>query len=90
LRHGRELTLPTHGGAGGQSLAGAISTGTHGGDVRRRPIGDYVHAIIMVGSRDLVRLFQRDGNPPVVDFARLKANLANAVEPEAILDATGT
>lgn len=76
--HPRTLTPRTLGGAGGQSIAGAISTGTHGGDVARGPIGDFVRAIVMVGSQGQVRLIQRPGSagaPPVVDFARLSAAL---------------
>ncbi|HHG86096.1 MAG TPA: hypothetical protein ENJ82_15210 [Bacteroidetes bacterium] len=41
--------FPTLGGSGGQSIAGVISTGTHGGDVYRRPIADHVLAIHLVG-----------------------------------------
>jgi hypothetical protein len=50
---------PTQGGAGGQTLAGALSTGTHGGDVRRGAVSDFVHAMILVGSGGTVRLIQR-------------------------------
>jgi hypothetical protein len=90
LGHGRDLWPPTLGGAGGQSIAGAVSTGTHGADVARPPIGDYMHAMVLVGSGGVVRLLQRDGNPPVVDFGRLRSNLSNAVDPSTVLDATGT
>ena len=37
--------LPTMGGASGQTIAGAISTGTHGGDFNQPPIADMVQAI---------------------------------------------
>jgi hypothetical protein len=38
----------TLGGAGGQTIAGAVSTGTHGGDFRLAPIADDVLAIHLV------------------------------------------
>ncbi|MBO3087123.1 FAD-binding protein [Cellulomonas dongxiuzhuiae] len=44
------LTLPTMGGAAFQSIAGAISTGTHGGDIELKPLPDYVRAIHLVGA----------------------------------------
>ena len=33
----------------GKTIAGAISTGTHGGDFDRPPLADAVHAIYLVG-----------------------------------------
>jgi hypothetical protein len=44
-----KLAMPTLGGANGQSLAGAISTGTHGADINLPPIADHVKAIHLVG-----------------------------------------
>lgn len=44
------LALPTLGGSRGQSLAGAMSTGVHGGDVSLPPIVDAVRAIHLVGA----------------------------------------
>ncbi len=41
--------MPTLGGSGGQSIAGAISTGTHGGDIQISPIADAVMAIHLIG-----------------------------------------
>jgi hypothetical protein len=41
--------METLGGAGGQTIVGAISTGTHGGDVHLSPIADAVQAIHLVG-----------------------------------------
>ncbi len=38
----------TLGGAGGQTVFGALSTGTHGGDFRQRPISDAVVALHLV------------------------------------------
>jgi hypothetical protein len=44
-----DLALPTMGAGGGQSLAGALSTGTHGSDVNLPPLGDFVRAVHIVG-----------------------------------------
>ena len=41
--------MATLGGAGGQTIVGAFSTGTHGGDVGLPPIADFVQAIHLVG-----------------------------------------
>ena len=46
---GRRWALPTMGGASGQTLAGAVSTGTHGGDHSLPPMADAVRAIHLVG-----------------------------------------
>lgn len=43
------LALSTMGAGGGQSLAGAISTGTHGSDFLLPPLSDFVRAIHLVG-----------------------------------------
>jgi hypothetical protein len=40
--------FPTLGGAGGQTIFGALNTGTHGGDHRQPPIADAVVAIHLV------------------------------------------
>jgi hypothetical protein len=42
------LALQTMGAAGGQTIVGAFSTGTHGGDVLFPPLADYVVAIHMI------------------------------------------
>jgi hypothetical protein len=44
------LVLETMGGSSGQTLAGAISTGTHGGDIFMGPLADCVLAIHLVGA----------------------------------------
>jgi len=43
------VALKTMGGAAAQTIAGAISTGTHGGDFDRAPLADSVRAIYLVG-----------------------------------------
>ena len=42
--------LKTMGGASGRTIAGAFSTGTHGGDFDRPPLADAVRAIYLVGT----------------------------------------
>ena len=43
------LAMPTLGGSNGQSLAGALSTSTHGGDWDQPPFPEFVRAIHLVG-----------------------------------------
>jgi len=45
----RNLAIPTMGAGGAQSIIGAISTGTHGSDVRKPPPSDYIRAIHLIG-----------------------------------------
>lgn len=45
----RFRALPTMGGSGGQSIAGVLATGSHGGDVERSPLADWVQAIHLIG-----------------------------------------
>jgi FAD/FMN-containing dehydrogenase len=44
------MALKTMGGASGQTIAGAFSTGTHGSDFDRAPLADSVRAIYLVGA----------------------------------------
>ncbi len=44
------LALKTMGGSPGQTLAGAIATGTHGSDFDRPPLADQVRAMYIVGA----------------------------------------
>jgi hypothetical protein len=44
------LALPTMGGVGRQTIAGAFSTGTHGSDFDRPPLADAVRALWVVGA----------------------------------------
>jgi FAD/FMN-containing dehydrogenase len=85
-----EWTLPTLGGAGGQSIAGAISTGTHGGDVARPPLSDAVLAMLMIGSNGELRLLQHPPSrdrPPVVNVSRLETELRPLLgEPVVVRD----
>jgi hypothetical protein len=44
------LALKTMGGSDGQTIAGAIATGTHGSDFDRGPLADSVRAIYLIGA----------------------------------------
>lgn len=76
----RIWTLPVLGGAGGQSIAGAISSGTHGGDAARPPLSDAVKAIVMVGVGGELSVLE-DGlkGEQVVDEDILSAQLGRPV-----------
>lgn len=68
-------TLPTMGGASGQTIAGAISTGTHGGHFDLPPIADMVRAIQLVDPSGKVRWIERGGPGAISDRERLKRRL---------------
>lgn len=74
----RRWALPTMGGAGGQTLAGAISTATHGGDHGLPPLADAVQAIHLVATGGRQLWIERDQG--ITDPARLRQVLP-AVEP---------
>ena len=46
----RSLAMPTLGGSNGQSIVGALSTSTHGGDFDEPPFCDLIHAVHLVGA----------------------------------------
>jgi len=46
--YAQEWAFATLGGAGGQTVFGALTTGTHGGDFRQQPISDSVSALHLV------------------------------------------
>ena len=75
LHYDGPWAMSTLGGAGGQTVMGAISTGTHGGDVHHRPIDDAVQAIHLVGAGGRHHWIERplpDGSP-LVDDDKLRA-----------------
>jgi FAD/FMN-containing dehydrogenase len=84
------LALPTLGGSNGQSLAGAISTSTHGGDWEQPPLPDVVRAIHLVtdGGREL--WIERASEPLTTD-AQLRPVLTCAdteiVRDDGVFDA---
>ncbi len=82
------LALETMGGASGQTLAGAVSTGTHGGDKFMAPLADSVLAIHLVGAGGTQ--YWIEPSPGITDPARLKTEVAPDVDPQNIIydDAT--
>jgi hypothetical protein len=63
----------TLGGAGGQTIVGALSTGTHGGDFDRPPVADAVVAIHLVVDGGMHYWIERSSSSPVADEEALKA-----------------
>jgi FAD/FMN-containing dehydrogenase len=82
------LALETMGGASGQTLAGAISTGTHGGDKSMAPLADSVVAIHLVGAAGTQ--YWIEPSPGITDPELLQANVVPDVDLENIVydDAT--
>ena len=65
--------LPTLGGAGGQTVFGALNTGTHGGDHRMAPIADAVVALHLVADGGKHYWIE----PSVVFFRQLETPLTD-------------
>jgi hypothetical protein len=70
----------TLGGAGGQTVVGALSTGTHGGDFDRPPIGDGVVALHLVadGGKHFWIERSHSDSTPFTDEAKLRALFGQA------------
>jgi hypothetical protein len=64
-------SLPTNGGAAGQTIAGAISTSTHGGDVSLGTLCDHIVAMHLVGAGGVEYWLEPSG-PGVADTAKLQ------------------
>jgi hypothetical protein len=64
--------FPTLGGAGGQTVVGALSTGTHGGDFDRPPVADSVVALHVVADGGKHYWIESDRNK-ITDEAKLNA-----------------
>ncbi|MDQ3756231.1 MAG: hypothetical protein M3394_00030 [Actinomycetota bacterium] len=68
--------FPTLGGAGGQTVFGAVNTGTHGGDFRFRPISDAVLAVHLVadgGKHFWIEPGKSRQGAPLTDEEKLRA-----------------
>jgi FAD/FMN-containing dehydrogenase len=57
------LAMPVLGGSNGQSLAGAFSTSTHGGDWQQPPFPDIVRAVHLVSAGGQEWWIESAGNP---------------------------
>lgn len=66
----KRWALPTMPGASGQTIAGAISTGVHGGDFDLPPMADLVEAIHLIGPGGRQWWIERD--VALTDPARLR------------------
>ena len=77
------LALETMGGASGQTLAGAVSTGTHGGDKSIAPLADSVLAIHLVGAGGTQYWIEPSAG--ITDPTRLKADVVPDVDPQNIV-----
>ncbi len=67
--------LFTQGGSGGQTLAGAISTGTHGADFSLPPIADWVRAIHLIGPGGVHHWIERAGTAGITDRTKLQRSM---------------
>lgn len=75
------LALSTMGGTDGQSLAGAISTGTHGCDFDRSPLADCVQAVYLVGAGGVH--YWIENSYPLTDPVKLSARFP-CLQPQNI------
>jgi hypothetical protein len=66
----RNLAMPTLGGSNGQSIVGALTTSTHGGDFEEPPFCDLIHALHLVGPGGQEYWIERASRPVTVS-ARL-------------------
>ncbi len=82
------LALVTMGGSSGQTLAGAISTGTHGGDKFMAPLADSVLAIHLVGTGGTQ--YWVEPSSGITDSSLLRQFVVPDIEPKNIIydDAT--
>lgn len=69
----RGLALPSLGGDKGQSIAGAINTGTHGANPYMPPISDQVRAIHLVGPGGLQWWIEPEGERAITDAEGMEA-----------------
>jgi len=72
--HGRGLAMPTLGGSQGQTIAGAINTGTHGSDIGITPVADIVRAVHLV-TNDGQEIWVEAASNPVTTDEGLRSKL---------------
>ena len=70
-----DLSMVTLGGAQGQTLAGAISTGTHGGDIDHPPLADLIEAIHLVTGSGVEYWIESSSSPFTDDDNTLLSSL---------------
>ncbi len=88
------LAMPTLGGSNGQSLAGALSTSTHGGDWQQPPLVDVVRAVHLVTGdgvewwiESLTDPLTRSDNNNAALIAQLPCNQIIVMRDDAIFNA---
>jgi hypothetical protein len=59
----QQLALPNMGGFDGQTIAGVISTSTHGSGIRFGPLSDLVRSLDVVGASGIVHRIEPAGGP---------------------------
>ncbi len=77
--------LPTLGGSGGQSIAGVLATGSHGGDVERSPLADWVQAIHLIGPGGQEWWIERTEGLTTGSEAEVQEQLSNIAKTSAEL-----
>jgi hypothetical protein len=83
---GAQLDLPTCGASNGQTMAGAIATGTHGGAIDVGAMQDYVVGIHLIGAAGRHIWLERASRPIVTDaFVNLLG--AELVRDDAMFNA---
>lgn len=84
----QRLTLPTMGGSHGQTIAGAMSTSTHGSDYMHRPLCDLVLAVHLVASGGREFWIEAATNPLTSDNTALRNALSLCPELQILRDDT--
>lgn len=76
--------LRTMGGASGQTVAGAISTGTHGSDFNLPPLSEMVRAIHLVAADGSQHWIERTGTGSITEPERLFRTFGGVIPRENI------
>lgn len=76
--------LPTMGGSAGQTLAGVISTSSHGGDFTLPPVADMVRAIDLIAADGSRHWFEPASPASITDPAALTAVFADGPMPPVL------
>lgn len=80
-------SLRTSGASNGQTIAGAVSTGTHGAAVDAGAVSDFVEAIHLVPSPDRHVWIERASRPAVTDTLVTGDIGAELIRDDAVFDA---
>ncbi len=82
----QKKSVRTMGGRGGQTIGGAIATGSHGAQIDQRPLADQVRGVHVIG-RGGESVWIQGSTRPLVKEAWAKANGMRLVERDDALDA---